>query len=38
MLEKNTKNAELDLDVDNIIERLLVCRDYKPGKQANITE
>lgn len=36
MADKKAK--ELDIDVEVIIEKLLACKDYKPGKQANITE
>jgi len=32
------EKKQVDIDVDNIIEKLLACKDYKPGKQANITE
>lgn len=32
------KGKEVDIDVEVIIEKLLACKDYKPGKQANITE
>ncbi|EGR30384.1 protein phosphatase catalytic alpha isoform, putative [Ichthyophthirius multifiliis] len=36
MVDKNLK--QVDIDVDNIIEKLLSCREYKPGKLANLTE
>ncbi|KAL4455459.1 hypothetical protein ABPG74_012611 [Tetrahymena malaccensis] len=36
MVDKGAK--QVDIDVDSIIEKLLVCKEYKPGKQASITE
>lgn len=34
----DNKAKQIDIDIDNIIEKLLVCKEYKPGKQANINE